>query len=330
MANGANGANGTAAGESSPGDDSIARLMQLAGPRPAVPQAVRERVHATVKREWRSSVTRRRARRWGWAMPAALAASVLLAVVLGDRMLLDEGAPVATVSVASGPGGTLRAGDAIHAGDAISTGGAGVALAFESGLSLRLAAHTAATVDAVDEITVSAGKVYADTGPSMRADRAITVHTGVGSATDHGTQFIVGYDGTGMTVAVREGRVEIAAGDTSYTADAGEQVTLAQDREARFARLPPHDPSWDWASELAPSFDIERRPVMDFLQWAARETGRQLVFTSDGARVAAMVGRLRGSIEGLTPTEAIEAVRPTIPGLELRIDDRTMVVSLSD
>lgn len=94
--------------------------------------------------------------------------------------------------------------------------------------------------------------------------------------------------------------------------------------------MPPHDPSWDWAAALAPPFDIDRQPLIDFLQWAARETGRELVFTSDAARVAAMVNRLSGTVEGLTPSEAIDAVRPTIPSFSLRADDRRLVVSLSE
>ena len=323
-------ANGASAGEGSPGDDSIAKLMRLAGPRPAVPQEIRERVHATVKREWHDSVARRRVRRW--AIPATIAASVVLAAVLGGRLLPVDVSPVATVAVLAGTTvqpARLRAGDPVYPGDSITTGDSGLSLAFENGVSLRLAARTAATVEAMDEITVAVGTVYADTGRSVRADRTITVHTDIGSATDHGTQFAVGYREGTMSVAVREGSVEIDARRASYSAEAGEKLTFRGDEEPRYTKLPPHDSSWDWAAALAPSFDIDQRPVIDFLRWVARETGRELVFATDSVRLAAMATRLSGSVAGLTPSEAIEAVRPTVPRFEFRVDERRVIVKLA-
>jgi ferric-dicitrate binding protein FerR (iron transport regulator) len=324
-------AGGKASGGGPPADDSIARLLRLAGPRPPVPPDVRDRVHRAVREEWRREVRRQRARRWGFRIvPAALAASVLVAVILGGRVPFGEDAPVATVSLVSGGTGTLAPGDAVHRGDSLATGNGGVALTFGNGLSLRLAADTTAIVEEADEVTLVAGRLYADTGPATGADRSLTVHTELGSARDRGTQFAVGYAAGAMTVAVREGSVAVDAHDTSYSAEAGEKLTLEPDAEPRYEELPPHDPAWDWAAALAPPFDIERRPLIEFLQWAARETGRELVFASDAARVAAMVNRLSGTVEGLTPAEAIEAVRPTIPSFVLGMDDRRLVVSLSE
>jgi len=324
-------AEGVAPGGSAPGDDSIARLLRLAGPRPAVPQEVRERVHRAVREEWRREVRRRRTRFWGFrVIPAAVAASLLFVAILGGRVPFGEDTPVATVSLVSEGTGALAPGDVVHPGDSLATGSGGVALTFGNGLSLRLAAETTAIVDGADEVTLIKGRVYADTGSATGADRSITVHTELGSARDHGTQFAVSYAAGAMTVAVREGRVAIAARDASYSAEAGEKLMLGPGSEPRYEELPPHDPSWDWASALAPPFDIERRPLIEFLEWAARETGRELVFTSDAARVAAMVNRLSGTVDGLTPAEAVEAVRLTVPSFLLRLDERRLVVSLSE
>lgn len=323
--------NGAAPGGGSPRDDSIGRLLRLAGPRPAVPQHVRERVHSAVREEWRREIRRRRTHRWGLRLiPAALAASVLVAAIFGGRIPFGDEPPIATVSLVSGGAGTLAPGDTIHRGQSLATGNGGVALTFGNGLSLRLAADTTAIVEEADEVTLVAGRLYADTGPSSGAGRSITVHTELGSARDRGTQFAVGYVAGAMTVAVREGSVAVDAHGASYSAEAGAKLTLETDAEPRYEKLPPHDPSWDWAAALAPPFDIDRQPLIDFLQWAARETGRELVFTSDAARVAAMVNRLSGTVEGLTPSEAIDAVRPTIPSFLLRADDRRLVVTLSE
>lgn len=311
-------------------EESVAKLLRFAGPRPAVPPGARERVHAAAKQEWRRSVAARRRRRW--AIPAGVAAAVVLAVMLGGRPTLFDPEPVATVTLVAGTGAQphgLAAGDPLYPGDSITTGGDGVSITFGNGVSLRLAPHTLAAVEALDAVRVTTGTVYADTGPRARAERRITVHTDIGSATDYGTQFAVGYDGGAMSVAVREGSVRIDARRADYTAGAGEKVTVRRGEEARYSKLAPHDSSWRWAVALAPPFDIDRRPVIDFLQWVTRETGKELVFATDGARLAAMATRLSGSVAGLTPAEAIEAVGPTIPRLRLQVDEERVIVRLA-
>ena len=318
-----------AAGSGPPREDSIAKLMRLAGPRPAVPPDAYERVHAAVKREWRSAVAARRTRRW--AIPAAIAASVVVALVLGGRMLPIDRAPIAMVAMTAGADLQvhMRPGDKVYAGDSITTRDNGLSLAFDNGMSLRLAAHTSAILKAIDEVTVTKGMVYADTGSRAHADSMITVHTDVGSATDYGTQFAVGYDSGAMSVAVREGSVEVDAPRGPFTAEAGQKLTLNDGGEARYTKLASHDSSWQWATALAPAFDIDRRPVMDFLRWVARETGKELVFATDSVRLAAMSTRLSGSVAGLTPVEAIEAVQPTISRFEFHVDEQRVTVSLA-
>jgi hypothetical protein len=69
-----------------------------------------------------------------------------------------------------------------------------------------------------------------------------------------------------------------------------------------------HGRQWSWVEALAPEFEIEDRPLGDFLQWAARETGRELQITDDRARSVVERTRLRGSVRGLTPLEALERV----------------------
>ncbi|HEX7061036.1 MAG TPA: FecR family protein [Woeseiaceae bacterium] len=309
--------------------DSIAWLMRLAGPRPAVPADVRARVHAAVRSEWRGVRARRRVVRWSAA--AALAASIVLAVALDGHLLLTDDGPVARIAVASASANGLAVGDAVHAGDSITTGASGMALDFDDGLSLRLAARTTATIDAADEVSLVNGRLYVDTGSSIaRAERAIIVHTEAGSATDHGTQFAVGYAGGAMTVAVREGQVDVSARQASYTTKAGEKLVLAPGEPPAYQAVAPHDDSWAWAAALAPEFDSNNRPVSDFLAWAARETGRKVVFRSDAARVAAMTIRLRAPLSGFTPAEAIEAVAPTVPSLHLEVETERLVVDLSE
>lgn len=329
MANQDNSGNGASGNRSSPNDDSIARLMRLAGPRPDIPANVRDRVHDTVRKEWQSHVARRRTLRWG--IPTALAATIVLAVALNTR---DPGvtlAPIATIVLVDGNGATTGVrwspGDKVYPGDSIESGHHGVALAVNNGLSLRLAAGTTATFDDIDELTVASGSIYADSGTSINYERSITVHTNAGSATDTGTQFAVTYLDGKMSVAVREGSVDVSDYRGSYTAEAGDRLTLDPDEEVVFERVPVSDSSWDWAVDLAPPFDIDDRPLLDFLKWAARETGKELVFANDEVRLAVGVTRLHGSVTGFTPSEAIASVQRTTQ-FQFRMNERQINISI--
>jgi hypothetical protein len=75
--------------------------------------------------------------------------------------------------------------------------------------------------------------------------------------------------------------------------------------------IAPHDPYWDWTASLAPVFDIENKSLLDFLRWAARETGRELVFEDNELRMSAMRTDLHGSVEDFEPLEAVESVLAT-------------------
>jgi ferric-dicitrate binding protein FerR (iron transport regulator) len=309
------------------GNDSIAELMRLAGPRPPVPPHVQKRVHDAVQAEWRSTLRQRRTLRWG--MSLALAASVLLAVALSSRGPEVRGAPIATVALAEGNADAsvgMSPGDPVYPGDAIATGDGGLALTVRNGLSLRFDAGTTATFDSIGELTLQEGRIYADTGSSVYDTRSITVRTRVGSARDVGTRFAVAYADGDMSVAVREGRVDVSHSRGAYTADAGQSLKLGPGGDVVLDQISIYDSSWDWAAALAPAFDLENHSLLDFLKWVARETGKELVFENDATRLTAMGIRPRGSTEGFTPIEAIDSVLATTR-LGYRVDTRQIVIS---
>jgi hypothetical protein len=308
------------------GDDSVARLIQLAGPRPVIPDDVRVRVHAAVRGEWQDGYQRRRTLRWG--IPFALAAAVAVALVTFVRAPEIAVSPVATVVRADGgaAGADLLPGAAVSPGVRLATGERGVALALNNGFSVRLQAGTSVTFESIESVTLDAGRLYADTGQSIYDDRSITVQTPLGTATDIGTQFAVGLGDGEMRIAVREGEVDVAAGPNTWTAEAGEMLTIGSDSGATFAGISRYDSSWEWASSLAPTYDIENRSLLDFLKWASRETGRELVFENEAARTAAMRTTLSGSIEDFTPIEAVASVLPTTR-FGYRIEAQRIVIS---
>ena len=110
---------------------------------------------------------------------------------------------------------------------------------------------------------------------------------------------------------MREGRVDVQSSGQELIAVAGERLLIAQGESAQVNVLQPYDAYWDWVAELAPVYDLENRSLLDFLRWAARETGLKLVFEDNALRMAAMRTDLHGSVNDFTPVEAVQAVMST-------------------
>jgi hypothetical protein len=68
---------------------------------------------------------------------------------------------------------------------------------------------------------------------------------------------------------------------------------------------------------MAPEFDIENRPLAEFLEWASRETGRHLVLADEGARRQIVRIRMHGTMHGMTIMESMSAV---MASTSLRVD----------
>jgi len=125
--------------------------------------------------------------------------------------------------------------------------------------------------------------------------------------------------GSVLTVGVREGLVAIETSGQQTLGRAGQVVTLQNGQVTRTG-LAANAEAWNWASSIAPPFAIEGRTVHEFLTWAGRETGRQVVYSSPEAAQRARAIVLRGSMEGLTPDEAVSAVLSTT-ALQPAVDD---------
>ena len=316
-------------------DETLERLLRLAGPRAPIAGDIEARVYNRVRREWQvaskppdgarvyqfvrreweKGAARRRYRRW--ALPAALAASVILAVmiVLPPEPSAPSRVVVGTVArvVGDGPGGTLPAlGQPVYAGDVLATGnGQRLSVLIDQAESLRLDQNTTLAVVARNEFRLESGRVYADTGDFMYRDRGLIIDTNMGSVTDVGTQFAVEVATALLDVAVREGRVDVSRGLDEYVAVAGERLRLAGNGDPTVDTVEAHDPYWNWTTALAPVFDIENKSLLDFLRWAARETGRELEFEDSELRMSAMRTDLHGSVADFAPLEAVEAVLAT-------------------
>ncbi|HXW10989.1 MAG TPA: FecR family protein [Steroidobacteraceae bacterium] len=312
-------------------DADLRALLQSSGARPVPPAEMTDEVRAAVAAEWRSVVAARRPQRrvvpW---LAAASAAAVAVGAWFALTQPVGPGAVVATVARLDGAAEvrhgsatsweSIAAGADLRAGDRVRTPATGrLALRRTDGLEVRLDVDTAVAFEDDERARLEAGRVYIDSGRTDARTDAFVVETALGAVRHLGTQYAVSVARASMAVAVREGNVAIDHGGGHALASAGESVTLAADGRLERAALAPHDAAWGWAEAAAPAFAIEGRTLDEFLTWAARETGRRLVYASAAAAREAQQTLLRGSVDGLAPEEAIGAVLMTTPALKARV-----------
>jgi ferric-dicitrate binding protein FerR (iron transport regulator) len=320
----------------------IAGLLRAAGPRPMPSREAMSTARAAVEAEWRNVTAPRArpatpARRYtGWA---AAAASVAVASVALWMVRSNVESPPATVASlvriegeiqqesSDGRWTSLAANDSIREGAQLRTTAAGrAALELSSGVELRLDRATRVAFEDAGHATLVAGAVYVDSGATPGpASRDLVLDTPVGQVRHLGTQYFVRTNGTELQVGVREGRVALESPTATAIAGSEEQLTLA-DGEISRAPLSRTATDWQWIADVTPPFSLEGRTVEEFLVWAARESGRTIVYGTPEAGRQARSITLNGSVEGLTPDTAIQAVlsttslKPVIGAERIRIE----------
>jgi ferric-dicitrate binding protein FerR (iron transport regulator) len=312
----------------------LAALLRAVGARPQPPADAEAAVRAAVAAEWRATVARQApARRrivQPWMALAASVAAVAIAVGVAVPRWHGSGDPVATVARITGTAEVrherstdwqpLAAGAQVAASDEIRTTSSGrIALRRVDGLQLRLDAATQVAFTGDARASLVDGQVYVDAGHGDSGSTAFVIGTPQGDVRHVGTQYSAALVDGGVQVAVREGIVSIQRDGSPLTARAGEALTLLGNGAVTRSSVPSYGETWRWAEALAPGFAIEGRSLDEFLTWAARETGRKLVYTSADAAREAELTQLKGSIAGLAPEAAVAAVLAAEPGLQHRI-----------
>ncbi len=306
-------------------DSDIARVLRAAGgranPSDDMTRAVYEAVHA----EWRATVERQRRKRMHrvWLAAAASIAVAAIALFASRGLIHTPGELMADVSRSAGVV-QFREGDSdewqsaaatksLRIGQSIHTGADGrVALALRDGVSLRLDHDTNVAIVSADRVDVRTGAVYLDSGVSGPSAARLQVGTPAGIVRHVGTQYEARILSSGTRVRVRERSVDVMpANGPARTLEVGDQILVSSAGVEQRSRIEPSSDEWDWASNAAPEFDINGKPVQEFLAWAGRETGLKVVFTSAESASEARRAVLSGSIAGLNPDEALAAVLPT-------------------
>ena len=303
-------------------DDLVETLIRAGGRRIDPPDEAYQLVYAAAESALRDKVNRRRWRRYG-AWLAAAAAVGIIAVGLGVSTWRAAPPPAAVARVDRLLGTVqqhaadrrdwmaLAAPDAsLGRGTSLRTRAAsGVGLLYPDGSSLRLGPDSEIELSSERSVTLKSGTLYAAT--AAQGPGRLEVLTPRGRVRHLGTQFELRYDEPVLRLRVREGRVALAADGDSFVAEAGEELTVGAAGEIERRSIARDDPDWRWSEQLAPMPRFDGRSARTLLEWAARETGRELVYADAAAEQRAATVILHGEPGPLEPATALELMLAT-------------------
>lgn len=314
-------------------EESLRDLLREAGARAAPPANVVNDVRLVVFKEWQQLVQQRRRTRFvRYGLAASMAAAVIAVLVVMQSMP-PHGEPVATVARVDGvlqmgaPGGEewqpALPGVSLPRDVVLRTEEGTRAALDMHGLSVRIDSGSLVRLERSDRITLDRGALYVDSGatPQSAASRLLAVDTLYGSVQHVGTQYALRVLQHGLSVSIREGRVQIDRDGRTYAGAAGEHIMVPREGAIQRGATTPQDPEWQWAMTVAPGFLIEHRPLSQFLDWVSRETGKPVVYASPEVRARAEQLILRGSVSDLPPEQALAAVLATTPFTQKQTGD---------
>lgn len=285
------------------------------------PEAM-QRIRQATEQEWRS-VTRAPLQR-GWRSFAAAASIAVLAAGFGGAWLAlnggsADGEILGELASFDAPGivetRTLRrdvafaSGAKLRAVRRLDVRGDSLVSLTEGG-NLRLARATIINVEAGNTISLERGELYVDIPPGSRGSVAFRVVTDAGEFLHDGTQFAVAIVEGETRLRVREGRVRWLAEAGESIVPAGTEVIIDRNGNTTQRPIATAGRDWAWTESMTPGIAIDERPLIEFLEWFARETGRKLEIDEAARRQAANI-RMHGNINGLTVAEALSAVMAT-------------------
>ena len=320
-------------------DRDIERVLKSAGLREKPPADVERAVREQLRSQWRDVVAdrgRRGRQRVVYALAASLVAAVVGVWAIAPRFA-DSPVTVASVAVAAGDlrvkSGWLdrwhdvAAGQTLLEGQTLETGAEGRgALALPGGISARVDRGSRLVVAAADRIELERGTIYVDSGPAPSPAAPLAVVTPGGTVRHVGTQYEVRLLPAGVRVSVRDGTIEWrSSGGDLERSGPGERLTILNDGRVERTSVRAYGEAWDWTLEAAPSIDIDGMPLSSFLAWAARETGREIAYATPAVEREAAGIVVHGSITGLTPPEALDAVLATT-NLRSQVSGGSLVV----
>ncbi len=312
-------------------------LLRLAGERDMPSRDSMERARTAAHASWQRTLEKPTPGRWRWALAASAAALLLAVLAMWSYTRAPGSTPAVVASVsrlqgaaslraADGSGQAVRVGMKIPAGAELVAGDARVALTLGDALSLRLDRNTRVRFLAEDLVELREGSVYVDPG-GFNLPPSLRIRTPFGTVAHVGTQYLVTVSGGETRVRVREGRVIITPTDLtvgSIGMTAGEELRAVGRTVTQLRGLPSSGPEWDWSASIGAPFDIEGRPLSEFVAWLAREHGWQIRYVDQATQQHAQEIRLHGAASG-SDARAIERVA-LITGVPLTEHEGVLLV----
>jgi ferric-dicitrate binding protein FerR (iron transport regulator) len=321
--------------------DDLASLFGRVGARERPSPAAEAAAFAALHAQWQERTAARRRRR---TLAFAGAAAASLAAVAATYVWLQSPGPSAPVTVATieqveGTDVTWRydrsqaqplgARRTVTEGQRLATGpGARVALRWHDGGSLRLDERSRLEFVSAGAVRLTAGNLYFDSAVDSGGGTAPTlaVQTPAGEVVHIGTQFMVSVASDEVVLSVREGQVRVTGDGFKLVIAANEELDLRADGTRDVIAIDGYGERWNWAADVAPQIDLDGRTTFDVLAWAARETGRRVLYESATAETSARDSVLRG-IDRRSPN-GILTLLPYLTELTYEIRDEAIVVSV--
>lgn len=323
-------------------DEALEDLLKHASPRPVPSPSDKDAVKRAVRAEWQDVAGRHQMRLR--VFNYAIAATVLVGVFA--MFSIFRAPTINTVQVATiqkSYGSVYVLGDQaelretadltnVMSGQTIATGpGAGLALAWDGGGSVRVDESTRVNFVSDEAIYLESGRIYFDSrsatllaGINAGGAPRFVLHTDLGEVRHLGTQFMTRIADDALVVSVREGEVSIDGTYHKHVASPGEQVTFTGRERPSTLSIGHSGGAWEWVGRTTPAADVEGRTLHEFLVWVSRELGLELAFEG-GAEQEAHDAVLKGTVNA----ELADALRIRLATADLhsRIDGGVIYIS---
>ena len=305
--------------------DPIERLLELAGPRRAPADDHYSRARQAVHTAWHTEVQRTRRVRAAWMISVPLTAAAVLVLTIVSQ----PAAPAADTIVGHHNGVAIRLGSVLRTEPTMRT-----ALQLVNGIEVRMDVNGEMAFDDVGAIALRRGALFIDTGSAKDSQAALEIRTPFGSVRHIGTRFEVRLidlpskagSHESMRVRVREGLVRLTTTAMSENGERGTELLASADGAIRRAATSLSGPDWDWVTLAATPFDLDGKTLAEFLTWVAREGGWDVRFENEKLEASASTITINGSVEGLTPEEALRSVLATC-GLSHRTNGNVVTIT---
>jgi hypothetical protein len=128
-----------------------------------------------------------------------------------------------------------------------------------------------------------------------------------------------------VVLSVREGQVRVTGDGFEFVVAANQELDLRADGLREVSPIDGHGERWTWAADVAPQVALDGRTTFDVVAWAARETGRRVVYETPAAQRRARGDVLHG-VDRRSPS-AILTLLPHLTSLAYELRGDAIVVS---